>query len=67
MGNRGWFRPGEDSRRHQLTRAEQSRGGKKGFQAVLAAHPTLGLWLLLVMRAQGRRKTCSARNERRCG
>jgi hypothetical protein len=27
--NRGWFRPGRDHRRHQLTREERRAGGKK--------------------------------------
>jgi hypothetical protein len=39
------FRPGHDPRRHQLTRAERSRGGQTTFRRAMYDEPWLLRWL----------------------
>lgn len=43
--NPGWFKKGQDRRRHKLTRVEKSRGGRKGWLSALRKHPGLYVWL----------------------
>jgi hypothetical protein len=44
--NRGWFKKGDDSRRHPLTTDERQRGGKTAFAQLWKTHPRLARWLL---------------------
>jgi hypothetical protein len=44
--NPGWFKRGDDHRRHQLTRDERRRGGKTAFAQLWQTHPRLARWLL---------------------
>jgi len=41
------FRAGHDPRRHVFSRAECRRGGRKGFQRAVQAHPEMVEWLTL--------------------
>ena len=46
MRNRGWFKRGEDARRHALTPEERRRGGKQAFAQLWKRHPHVVRWLL---------------------
>jgi hypothetical protein len=43
--NRGSFRRGPDSRRHQFTQAERRKGWERAFERALYDEPWLLLWL----------------------
>jgi hypothetical protein len=53
--NRGWFKPGYDPRRHQLTPEERSRGGVQAYGRLLMERPGTAWWVLNErIRPQGR-------------
>jgi hypothetical protein len=46
MENRGWFKKGDDARRHPLTPDERRRGGQRAYAQLKATRPAVA-WHIL--------------------
>lgn len=60
--NRGWFKKGEDARRHQFTDEERKRGGVNGYREALKRCAKVGdgwdmvSWLFRRVRGECRKR-----------
>lgn len=63
--NKGWFKQGPDARRHPLTDAERSRGGRTTFNKLMVLRPEWLSWLTWKIRQTARSETLTAFRRKR--